>query len=258
MQKIGIIGIGILGETLKRYFETKHELYFYDIKGLGSMEEVNKADYIYICVPTPHNLETGCDTSIVEEAISKIEGSKVIIIKSTVIPGTTDRLQEKYPQHKILFNPEFLTTKNAMQDFLNPDSQIIGYTKESKDVCNDVLNQLPIADYAIIPAKTAEMIKYARNSFLAMKVAKNNELYDLCKKAGFSENEWEMVVNGLGNDRRIGKSHLEIFHNGGRGYSGKCLPKDTKALLKFAEKLGVDMPISKAMDEYNDSLGKKE
>jgi len=135
-QKIGIFGVGMVGGALKRYFEKReeYEIYSYDKKGLGSIEELNKADFIYVCLPTPYIPGKGCDTSLVEEGISHLSGEKVIIIKSTVIPGTTDMLQKKFPQHKFLFNPEFLTEDTADQDMGFPDRQIVGYTEKSYSI----------------------------------------------------------------------------------------------------------------------------
>jgi len=259
--KIGIYGVGVTGGALKKYFESKSnvQLFLYDKKLLGSLEEVNRAEFIYICLPTPYVPGKGCDTSIVEEGIRQLSGKKVIIIKSTVIPGTTDRLQKKYSQHRFLFNPEFLTEATAEYDMFNPDRQIVGYTKRSYNLAKEILRQLPLAPYeAIVPARVAEMIKYATNTWFAVKVAMNNELYDLAKKIGFSEQEWEAVVSGLAADKRVGRSHLEIMHKGKRGYWGKCLPKDMKAFLEFAKQYGVEMPVRQAANDYNDKLLKSQ
>ncbi|MBI2053854.1 MAG: UDP-glucose/GDP-mannose dehydrogenase family protein, partial [Candidatus Staskawiczbacteria bacterium] len=234
-------------------------LFLYDKKSVGSMEELNKADYIYICLPTPYRPKKGCDVRPVEKLIGQLAGKKVIIIKSTVIPGTTKKLQKKFSQHKILFNPEFLTEETADKDMSFPESQIIGYTDKSLDAAKEVLKQLPQAPHEmIVPSHVAEFIKYGKNSWFAVKVAVNNELYDLCKKFGLSESEWESVAEGMAADKMVGKAHLEIVHRGKRGYFGKCLPKDMKSLIDFADKLGVDTAIRKSTDDYNDKLLKKQ
>ena len=131
--KIGIVGVGFVGKALRQYFEKqKKPLLLYDkFKNIGSFEQINQADVVFICVPTPFNKEKGFDLSFVEDIVYKIEGEKIIVIKSTVLPGTTEKLQEKYSQHKFLFNPEFLTELTADQDMAHPDRQIRGYTKES-------------------------------------------------------------------------------------------------------------------------------
>ena len=126
--KIGICGIGMVGGAIKGYFEKKsnYQLFLYDKgKDIGSPAVLDKADFIYVCVPT--QFENGkCNTDIVEEVIDGLSDNKVVIIKSTVVPGTTEKLQEKYPNHKILFVPEFLTEETTDQDMSYPDRQIIG------------------------------------------------------------------------------------------------------------------------------------
>lgn len=256
-KKIGIFGVGMVGGTLKRYFEKEKDfqLFLYDKNGVGSLEELNKADFIYVCLPTPYVPGKGCDTSIVEAGVSQISGEKVVIIKSTVVPGTTEMLQKKFPQHKFLFNPEFLTEAACDKDMCFPDKQVVGHTKESYSMAEEILQQLPQAPYVkIVPSKVAEFIKYGNNTWLAVKVAANNELYDLAKKMGFSEEDWGEVVAGIASDKRIGGSHLTIIHEGKRGYWGKCLPKDIKALLEFSKQNGVDMPVRDSVNAYNDKL----
>ena len=246
----------MVGGALKRWFEIQNITpYLYDkYKNLGSLEEINKADYIFICLPTPFG-KNGCDTSLVDKGIKSIKGKKIIIIKSTVVPGTTNKLQKKYPQHKILFNPEFLTEATADQDMSYPDRQIVGYTKESYTIAKDVMLLLPLAPFErIVPAFIAEFTKYYNNTWFATKVSKNNEMYDVFKAFGGTNDEYRAMAECAGADKRIGNSHLEIWHKGYRGYGGRCLPKDTKAFIKFAEKLKVNIPITRAVDDYNDRL----
>jgi UDPglucose 6-dehydrogenase len=255
--KVGIYGVGMVGGSLRRYFESKpnYEVFIYDKKGLGSLEELNQADFIYVALPTPYVPEKGCDTSIIEDAIKEIKGNKVIIIKSTVTPGTVDKLQRIYDNHKFLFNPEFLTELTADNDMAYPDRQIIGYTKQSYTISKDILQQLPLAPYErIVPAIVAEFIKYGTNTLLAIKNSATNELYDLAKKVGLSEDEWEELVSGIACDKRIGRTHMTVIHKGKRGYWGKCLPKDMKALIVFAKKNGVNLPVREATNQYNDKL----
>lgn len=261
--KIGIIGVGMVGGALRKYFEKKHnsyELFLYDKNGIGSLEEVEKADFIYVCLPTQYINEVGCDTSIVEETINKFEiesvlAGKVFIIKSTITPGTTQKLQDKYPRHKFLFNPEFLTEETADQDMAYPDRQIIGYTDKSYNIAKEVLQQLPLAPFEkIVPAFVAEFCKYSANTWFSAKVSKNNEMYDIFKAFGGNDEQFDAMVSCMAADKRIGRTHLKIWHKGKRGYGGKCLPKDTKALIDFAKRLGVEVPILEAIDKYNDKL----
>lgn len=256
---LGIVGAsGMVGGSLFRYFQKKenYKIFSYDKgKNVGSIEEINKADYIYICVPT-NFMDGKCDTSIVEEVINQLEGNKIVIIKSTVIPGTTQKLQDKYPQHKILFNPEFLTEVTCDQDMSFPDRQLIGYTKESYNVAKDILQQLPLAPFErIIPCLEAEFIKYFGNCWFAVKVAFANQMYDIIEKLVA---DYDIISDGVAADKRIGRTHLSIHHKGYRGYSGKCLCKDSKALLSIAKQNGIDLSILQSTNDYNDELLKSQ
>jgi len=255
---IGIIGLGTVGGALENYFkENGAPLFVYDKNGRGSLDEVNKADVIFVCVPTPFNKKNGFDLSYVEDAFENILGRKIVVIKSTVLPGTTEKLQKKYPGHKILFNPEFLTERNAKNDMKFPDKQIVGFTSKSREIAENILRILPDAPFKkIVDARDAEMVKYFTNTFLASKVVFANQMYDLCKKSGI---DYETVKKIVTADNRIGDSHLDIFFDGYRGYGGKCLPKDTRAIIHFADSMGVDLKLHKTVEEINNNLisGKK-
>ena len=256
--KIGIIGVGYVGGAAKAWFmrQKNVQLFLYDkYKKIGSLEEVNQADIIFVCVPTPYHQKKGHDESAVVDALSKIKKGKVAVIKSTILPGATEKYQKKFPQLKILFNPEFLVAKTAKRDFLNPDRQIIGYTSKSRQVAGKVLGLLPKAGYAMTLAATeAELIKYFCNSFLATRVIFANQLYDLCEKLGVS---YKNVKSGAAADPRIGGSHFNVFDEGYRGYAGACLPKDTKALIDFSRKTGVPQELLEVVDRINERLMKK-
>jgi len=255
--KIGVIGLGFVGNALCHYFESQRiKPFLYDkYKNIGSLEKVNSADVIFICVSTPYNKKKGCDLSFIKDACGNVSGRKIIVIKSTISPGTTQKLQDKYPQHKFLFNPEFLREVSAYKDFINSTRQIIGFTKKSKRMADLVMDILPKAPYQkIMPAKEAEMIKYMNNTFLAMKVLLANEFYDLCTALNI---DYEIVKNAVAQDPRISRSHLKIFHEGYRGYGGSCFPKDINAIIKFASDKKIDMPFLKKGREINRRLLKK-
>jgi UDPglucose 6-dehydrogenase len=258
--KIGIIGVGMVGGAIKNYFSKEGaEMFFYDVgRNFGSMEDVNKADVIFICVPTPFDKgKNDFDVSYVESACSGIEGEKIIVIKSTVLPGTTEKLQKKYPGHKFLFNPEFLSEATADQDMQNPDRQIVGYTERSKDCADFVLNILPEAQYKkIMPAAEAEMVKYFNNTFNAVKVAFANQMYDLCQALNIN---YDNVMESAARSKFIKtKDHLNVWHKEFRGYGGKCLPKDIKALIRIADSAGVDLKLHKAAEKVNKELMEKQ
>ncbi len=249
--KIGIMGLGFVGGSACRYFESKKiKVYKYDkFKNIGSIAEVNLADAVFVCVPTPFHSKKGFDLSFVESAIEVLNSSKIVIIKSSVIPGTIEFLQKKYPKHKFLFNPEFLREATAFQDFIHPDRQLVGYTNKSKSCAGKILKLLPKAPYTkIMPATEVEVAKYMANTFLSLKVVFANEFYELCKKLGLNYNEVRLAV---GADKRIGHSHLDISLGGYRGYGGSCFPKDVNAILQFAKKINVDMSLLKTMRKIN-------
>lgn len=255
-KKVWIIGVGMVGGAIRRYLENNKKIqpFLYDPgKNLGSLDEVNQADIIFVSVPTPYKKqERGFDLSFVEEAFNNIKGEKVVVIKSTVVPGTTEMFQQKYPQHKVLFNPEFLTELTADQDMSYPDRQIVGYTEKSYNVAGDLMQLLPLAPFEkIMPATEAELVKYFGNTWFATKVVFANQVFDLCDKLGV---DYTRIMEAAAADKRIGRSHLEVWHKGYRGYGGKCLPKDTKAFIQFADSKGVDLKLLKMVDSLNEEL----
>lgn len=232
--QIGVIGLGIVGGNLYKYFEKEgYNVLGYDVvedMPTSRFDDVAKSDVIFLCLPTPYLKDGGFDCSIIEETIERIKNPKTFVIKSTVVPGTTDRLQKKYPDHDFIFSPEFLTEKYAWEDTVHPDSQIIGYTKQSRKLSQEILNILPEAPYEkIMPASEAEMVKYVRNVFFTTKVVFMNLIYDICQ----SENmDYEPIKEALASDRRVRRSHMEIWHQGGRGGGGKCFPKDLGSFIQ--------------------------
>lgn len=256
--KIGIIGIGMVGGALNYYFETAGiETHIYDkYKHLGSIDEVNSTDIVFICVPTPYDdKKNGFDIYYVEDAVNNLAGEKIVVIKSTVLPGTTEKLQKKFDRHKFLFNPEFLVEKTARNDMCNPDRQIIGSTDKSSDIAENIMKLLPKAPFQkVISATEAEMVKYFANTFLATKVIFANQMYDMCEKLGIN---YDVAKECAAADRRIGSSHLDVNFDNYRGYGGKCLPKDMKAFIQLADECGVDLKLHKVVENINDELTKK-
>lgn len=261
---VGVMGLGMVGGSMYRYFEKSRGLVpgvtlfgFDPVKeGFTDTAPLQKADIVFVAVPTPYltggDGNVGFDLSYVRKAISSLEGSKVVVIKSTVLPGATDALQAEFPSHKILFNPEFLTEVSADQDMNYPDRQLIGHTPKSYNVAADVMHLLPMAPFErIMPAKEAEMVKYFGNTWFATKVVFANQIYDLCQAASV---DYDVVKESAAADKRIGRAHLEVFHKGYRGYGGKCLPKDARALIELGDRLGVEMSLLKRVEELNNAL----
>lgn len=247
--KIGIIGVGMVGTPLKRYFEELEghkrgeTIFLYDTDPKkGYFDDINKADVIFISVPTPRTPEGSAGLNALKSSFRLIAGSKIVVIKSSVPPGTTESFQKKYPQHKVLFNPEFLTEANAWENTKNPDRQFVGWTKKSRDAAKIVLGFLPKApmrspsDKLNMSATEAEIVKYGANMFLTRKVTFANAIFDL---ASHLRADYENIKIGIASDQRIGPSHLDIHYHGYRGYGGYCFTKDTEALIAHCKGLGL-------------------
>jgi UDPglucose 6-dehydrogenase len=236
-----------VGQAVEYGFSNS-EIHIYDkYKDYESLEDVaKKSDYIFICLPTPiKSDESGIDLSIINDNVSKIvkytNGTdKVIVIKSTVVPGTTEGFIKKYPKSLFCFNPEFLREASFLQDFVNTDRVVIGAGNGLvfRRVCSLYQSVMPSVPIFSTDPTTAEMVKYMANCLLATKVIFANEMYDICQKMGIKYQEVkEMVVA----DKRIGKSHLDVTTV--KGFGGKCFPKDLLALRALAKKKGVDTSI---------------
>ena len=251
---LGIIGAGVVGGALLAYLRaTRRDVRVYDPpKGHLNLKAVNEAETVFVCVPTPYQPGRGFDGTHLVRAVSCIGGSKTVVIKSTVLPGTTHQLQEQFPRHRFLFNPEFLREATAVDDFAHPDRQIVGVTPRSAPEAQRVMELLPRAPFELIcAAEEAEMAKYVANSFLAVKVSFANEIFDLCERLGVAYSPVRDIVAA---DQRIGASHTDVFDGGYRGYGGKCLPKDSKSLLDLARTVGIGLRVLSAADAVNYDL----
>ena len=238
---IGVIGLGYVGKACLSFFEKNFNCYSYDINNSGSeisiKKLVEKVDIIFLCLPTPMKQNGECDISIVENVLAQINQLNVkisCVIKSTIPPGTTQTFNNKFNNLRIIFNPEFLTEANFIQDFENQEHIIIGDNNE-KSIVND-LYELSFPDAKIIncDSKEAEMIKYITNLFLATKVSFANEIHTLCRKL---EIDYDKVVEHAIHDKRLGKSHWQVpGPDGFNGFGGSCFPKDLNAILYMFKK----------------------
>lgn len=263
-QNIGIIGLGFVGEAIFEGLKDFHNLFTYDISKKCNCESIdeliNKSEFIFVCVPTPMNKIGQCDLSIVESVIfdiSKKCKSKIVIIKSTSPPETTKNFSNKFSNLSIVFNPEFLTEKNYINDFKNQEFIVLGGDKDS---CNSVKEMYKIAfpdvKYFLTSSDTAELVKYTINNFLALKVSFANEIYTFAKLLNINYDE---LISICKNDIRLGESHWQVpGHDGKMGYGGSCLPKDVSALLFEIEKRQMKSFIIKAAMTRNIEFDRKE
>ena len=264
---IGIIGQGYVGTAIKSGFEKYYELETYD-KFSTSKSTVNLhdlvllSDVIFVCVPTPMNVDGSCHIGIVEEVISEVneisissESNPIVVLKSTVPPGTTDRLNKKCKGINIIFNPEFLTEANFIEDFKNQTRIILGGTRKGTNVLRQVYSKVfPTAHIIKTGSITAEMVKYMTNAYLATKVSFSNEVKQICDKLDI---DYDKVVEYATLDDRLGKTHLSVpGPDGDLGFGGHCLPKDINALISVAHEFDIVPEVLEAVVETNDKVRK--
>ena len=240
---IGIIGNGFVGEAQAFAFSPVAELKIYDIDPLrasNTLAETHNSDYVFVCVPTPMTKDGSQDISFVEDVFKNSTSKAIYIIKSTVLPGTTEKLKINYPKTKIIFSPEFLTERTAKLDMLTQNRIILGGEYKWTDLVKKIyLLRFKNKNIIQTDSKTAELIKYMNNSFFATKVAIMNEFKLLSDKLGTN---WDDALNGFASDGRVGDSHLDVPGPDGKlGYGGKCFPKDVNALISFAKKNKIEL-----------------
>ena len=241
--KVGVIGNGFVGEAISFAFSSATEVFVYDTnpsRSLNSIESVHTCDFVFICVPTPMFEDGSQDLSYVESVFEKATEKPIYILKSTVLPGTTESLCEQYPSFKIIFSPEFLTERTAKLDMLTQDRIILGGDLSLAEKAKSLFNlRFKTKNIILTDSKTAELVKYMNNTFFATKVSIMNEFKILCDKIGAN---WEDALTGFVSDGRIGDSHLNVpGHDGKLGYGGTCFPKDVNALLFFSRKNNIEL-----------------
>ncbi len=250
--RVLVMGVGWVGGALARWFDDAGltPMRYDPPKGIGEENDLARAEIIFICLPTPYDAENGgFDLSYVERGVAALPGKKIVVIKSTVVPGTTKRLQEQYPQHVFLFNPEFLRQATADADFRAPDRQIIGAATKDHLDAERVLSILPPAPFvSVIGALEAETVKYFGNCFLALKVVFANQMFDLCGAIGA---DYNAVKECAAADPRIGSSHLQVLQDGYRGYSGSCFPKDMRSFIQLGDAVGAEQALLKVAEQLN-------
>ncbi len=262
---IGIVGQGFVGNAVYQKFKKYYDVLTYDInKELCNSELdnlVSKSDFIFVCLPTPMDKKGKCDLSILQDSLFEINTliefeygqNKTIIIKSTVPPGTTEELNRDFKYLDILFNPEFLTERNAVEDYNNQDRIIIGGKRPYSTWAVRIFSKVfPKAHIIKTDSTHAEMVKYLTNTFLSTKVSFANEIYQLCDKLNI---DYDKVVEYATLDDRLGKSHWMVpGHDGDYGFGGHCFPKDLSALLHLTEKLKTVNNVLCATQETNNNV----
>lgn len=260
-QKIGIVGNGFVGSAVRYGFSPNvgcdAEVKVYDKdpnKSTDTLSDVTKSDIIFLSVPTPSNLDGSMNIDIVDKALSDIDEhgtNAVILLRSTVVPGTTNKLQGKYPNLRLVFNPEFLTERSANFDFINQDRVILGGDINDVEVAESLFKSRFGSTISILKTnyETAELIKYMTNTFFATKISFLNDMKLIADKSGVI---WKDAIDGFIRDGRVGHSHLDVpGHDGKYGFGGSCFPKDIQALINFGKGLGIEMSVLKGAWKTN-------
>lgn len=234
--KIGFVGQGWIGKHYADEFESRmYTVVRYSLEEpfVQNKDLIQECEVVFIAVPTP-TTEEGFDESIVREALTLVGPQKTAVIKSTLLPGVTEKLQSEFPHVFVLHSPEFLVEATAAHDAAKPKRNLVGIpidTQEYREKAEAVLRILPEAPYnKIMYSRDAEMVKYAGNCFLFSKVLFMNILYDLVEQTGCN---WDSLHEALINDPRIGESHTQPVHASGRGAGGHCFIKDFEAFRRL-------------------------
>ena len=265
---IGIVGQGFVGSAIREGLKNFYKVRTYDIdesKCNSTFREVcYRSNIIFVCVPTPMRKSGKCDTRIIESVVVKINNEcrsdpkrnrPILVVKSTIPPGTTERLNKLADVLEVCFSPEFLTEANSFEDFKNQTRIIIGGPRPATGKVKQMFRKaFPTTPIVKTGAKTAEMTKYFINCFLATKVTFANQMFQICLDNNI---DYDKVCEYALYDERIGKSHLAVpGPDGDLGFGGHCFPKDLAAMMFFGSLDDGDASFLKAVQEYNDKCRK--
>ena len=255
-QQIGIIGQGFVGSAVREGMKNHFDILVYDkdpnkySNAESIFQVVESTDLTFLCVPTPMRKNGSCDLTIVRNALTEIsEAVKslcaedyIVVIKSTIPPGTTEQLNREYSNLDIVFNPEFLTEANAVDDYKNQNRIIVGGDRPGSTKVKAVFAKaFPKVTIIKTSSAIAEMIKYVTNTFLATKVSFANEMYQICQALNI---DYDKVIEYARYDERLGNSHWSVpGPDGDFGFGGHCFPKDIAALEYLADQFGVDATV---------------
>lgn len=251
--KVGVVGGGVVGGAMQELCGSDTVIYDPYVPALAENKDaINGCDVVFICVPTAMANDGHCDTTIVEEAVAWVQ-APLLIIRSTVAPGTTDRLRQKYDKH-IVFQPEYLgeTVAHMFGDVAEREFIVLGGTPEdvsrAADFYKHYYNSMVRMYFG--DATTAEVCKYMENAFYAMKVTFVNEFYDIANAHGVDYNLLRELWLA---DTRISRDHTFVYAEQ-RGFSGKCLPKDCNAVVHSSRKQGYEPEFMAACLKINDKF----
>ena len=268
-ETIGIIGQGFVGSAVREGMKNHFNIICFDkdpnkfSNSVSVFNVVENSILCFLCVPTPMKKSGECDLSIVKKALNEIyecaisldKNQYIVVIKSTIPPGTTSKLNLEFPNISIVFNPEFLTEANSVNDYLEQNRIIIGGDRPAsskvKIIFSKAFPQVPIIKTS---STIAETIKYVTNTFLAMKVSYANEVYQICQELNI---DYDKVIEYSRYDDRLGNSHWSVpGPDGDFGFGGHCFPKDLAAFEFIAKEMGIDTIMLTAALDKNKKIRK--
>lgn len=260
--KITIIGHGFVGKAIDYAFQYNVQKQIIDPKiGVNLSDVTLNSDVTFVCVPTPMHENGQCDISIISEVIKQIKQrrSGLIVIKSTVPPDKIENLFRGTAISRMVYNPEFLTERNANEDILNPSMHIFGGDNNATERLEKIYDEYSICkpcQVFHVSATDASFIKYGINTFLATKLIWFNELYDTVNDFG---GNFGKIANAVGSDPRIGHSHTRVpgFDNR-RGFGGACFPKDVSAFVNFTDHMPILEYVMNKNNNYRSAYEKND
>jgi len=263
---VGIVGQGFVGGAIREGLSGFYNLRTFDINRalcncMSLREVVETCRIIFVCLPTPMRSDGSCDIRIVEDVVEEVNNmcqelklkDRIVILKSTVPPGTTSSLNEEFDDVTVVFSPEFLTEANAISDFKNQTRIIVGGPRPASSIVKTMFRKaFPAVPIIKTSSDHAEMVKYFINCFLSTKVSFSNEMYQLCTRLGL---DYDKVVEYALYDKRLGPTHFSVpGPDGSFGFGGHCFPKDLNAMITVFTERGLKSTVLQAVKEKNDEV----
>ena len=261
--KLGIVGHGFVGKATDWGFNKRVNKFIVDPLLNTNIIDLKEFDpeIVFVCVPTPMSDDGSQDSSIIENVIKELVlncPNAIKVVKSTVLPNLLDELHKL--DSRLIYNPEFLREKHANLDFENSDMIIFGGDRNiSEKVSKAYLrhSRCKTKEHIFTDLKTASLIKYSINTFLASKVIFFNELFSVYERLEVGDS-WQSITNIISRDQRIGESHMSVpGHDGRKGFGGACFPKDSLALAKYANSLNIETDLLKTVIRTNNKIRSK-
>ena len=259
--KIGFIGQGFVGKSIADDYEDRgYDIVRYSLEAefVGNKSQLADCELVFVAVPTPITAD-GFDASIVEEAVGLVAPETIVVIKSTVVPGTTAKIQNKYPDRFVLFSPEFLLEVSAAEDARNPVMNIVGYVADqtgTQEAAAKTIGTLPFSEYSrVVTAESAELFKYAHNVHGYFRIILTNLLYDLGNEVGA---QWPDVEDMMDANPMMSAFYNSPVHKSGRGAGGNCFIKDMAAFRELYKNILAEdqkgIAVLEALEQKNIQL----